>query len=82
TSGKTGITYPAEWQVTLPEYRTQLRVVPDIADHELSNLRSISGSYWEGSVTVRGTYQGRPVKGKGYVELVGYGKALEEALPE
>lgn len=82
TSEKTGITYPADWELILPEHQTRLRVIPDIPDQELSNLRSISGSYWEGSVTVRGTYEGRPVEGKGYVELVGYGKALEEALPE
>lgn len=49
---------------------------------ELFELRSINRSYWEGSVTVSGTSKGEQVKGKGYVELVGYGKALEQQLPE
>jgi len=30
--------------------------------------------YWEGSVMIDGTYNGLPVRGKGYVELVGYSK--------
>ena len=28
--------------------------------------------YWEGAVEVRGTSAGRPVTGRGYVELTGY----------
>ena len=30
--------------------------------------------YWEGAVGVAGTAAGRPVAGRGYVELVGYGE--------
>jgi len=29
-------------------------------------------SYWEGSCTVTGTRDGRPVSGKAYTELTGY----------
>ena len=82
TSAVTKITYPAGWVVTLKDSGTRLKIRPDLADQELSHLRSISGSYWEGSVSVEGTYEGRPVKGKGYVELVGYGKPLVQELPE
>jgi predicted secreted hydrolase len=82
TSKVTKTTYPAGWVVTLPASQTRLKIKPDLADQELSNLRSISGSYWEGSVSIEGTYEGRPVKGKGYVELVGYGKPLVQDLPE
>ena len=55
---------------------------PDLHDQELYNLRSIAASYWEGSVSAEGTIDGDLVKGKGYVELVGYGKALMQDLPE
>jgi predicted secreted hydrolase len=82
TSKKTKITYPAGWVVSLADSDTRLKIQPDLDDQELSNLRSISGSYWEGSVSIEGTYEGRPVKGKGYVELVGYGKPLVQELPE
>ena len=81
-SKKTSIRYPSAWLVTLPGRNTRLTVTPDLKDQELSGLRSISGSYWEGSVTVKGTHLGKPVEGKGYVELVGYGKALRQELPE
>ena len=30
--------------------------------------------YWEGAVGVAGTAGGRPIAGRGYVELVGYGE--------
>lgn len=82
SSKKTSIRYPSSWLVTLPGENTRLTVTPDLKDQELSGLRSISGSYWEGSVTVKGTHLGKPVEGKGFVELVGYGKALRQELPE
>jgi predicted secreted hydrolase len=53
-----------------------------MANQELYNLRSISTSYWEGSVNVSGTVKGKPVTGKGYVELVGYTQPLKQELPE
>jgi predicted secreted hydrolase len=82
TSKATKTTYPAGWVINLEESGTRLKIQPDLADQELSHLRSISGSYWEGSVSIEGTYEGRPVKGKGYVELVGYGKPLKQELPD
>ena len=81
-SKKSGITYPAGWKLELPDSAIQLILSPDLPDQELYNLRSISASYWEGSVSVKGTVRGKLVKGKGYVELVGYGKALEQTLPD
>jgi len=82
TSDKTQTTYPAGWVVTLADSGTRLTVQPDLSDQELTHLRSISGSYWEGSVSIEGTFEGQPIKGKGYVELVGYQKPLKQELPE
>ncbi len=82
TSKKTQTTYPAEWVITLADSKTRLTVQPDLEDQELTNLRSISGSYWEGSVSIEGTFEGQTVKGKGYVELVGYQSPLKQDLPE
>ncbi|MDP6335905.1 MAG: lipocalin-like domain-containing protein [Nitrospinaceae bacterium] len=82
TSKRSGITYPAGWKLELPGYGIQLTLSPDLPDQELHNLRSISASYWEGSVTAEGTINSEPIKGKGYVELVGYGKALKQDLPD
>ncbi len=80
TSPHTKASYPAEWTLTLPE--GVLNVTPDFSDQELHHLRSISGSYWEGSVSISGELQGKKVSGKGYVELVGYEKALVQDLPK
>ena len=82
TSKKTGTTYPATWEINLPESDTYLKISPDFPDQELYHLRSISGSYWEGSVSIEGRASGKPVTGKGYVELVGYEKALIQDLPD
>lgn len=82
TSEKTGAAYPAAWEIDLPESDIKLKVAPDFPDQELYNLRSISGSYWEGSVSIKGKAGGKPVTGKGYVELVGYEKALKQELPD
>ena len=74
-SPHTKAAYPADWTLTLPE--GVLNITPDFPDQELYNLRSISASYWEGSVSITGKFQGKKVSGKGYVELVGYEKALK-----
>lgn len=81
-SKKSGISYPASWKVNLPSLGMKLSLSPDLNDQELYDLRSISASYWEGSVSVEGTIRGKLIKGKGYVELVGYGKALMQDLPD
>lgn len=47
------------------------------ADQELRILRSTMGSCWKGTVAVTGTKQGRPVKGRGYVELTGYAEKIK-----
>lgn len=78
TSETTEITYPAGWKIELPGRKINLNIQPDMNDQELLRLRSINASYWEGSVSVEGTVAGETIKGKGYVELVGYGKAMEE----
>ena len=82
TSKKSGIVYPASWELELPNFGIKLTLSPDLNEQELYDLRSISASYWEGSVSVEGTIRGNSIKGKGYVELVGYGKTLIQELPE
>ena len=82
TSKKSGIIYPASWELELPNFGIKLTLSPDLNEQELYDLRSISASYWEGSVSVEGTIRGDSIKGKGYVELVGYGKPLIQDLPE
>ena len=81
-SERSETSYPAHWTLKVPKHGIHLEVTPEMVDQELHNLRSIATSYWEGSVKVSGTVNGKPVKGKGYVELVGYPKPLTQDLPE
>ncbi len=76
-SEKTGAVYPASWMIEVPKYGIDLHIKPDIANQELYDLRSIAGAYWEGSITATGKYKKKRATGKGYVELVGYEKALD-----
>tara|TARA_B100000686_G_C16800620_1_gene985710 strand:- start:3228 stop:4367 length:1140 start_codon:yes stop_codon:yes gene_type:complete len=81
-SKNTGIRYPSKWIISISERNIQLEISPNLADQELHHLRSIAGSYWEGSVNIQGHYKGRPVTGTGYIELVGYGKPLKTELEQ
>jgi predicted secreted hydrolase len=81
-SEQSGTAYPARWILEVPKHGIRLDVIPEMAKQELHNQRSISTSYWEGSVKVLGTVKGKPAKGRGYVELVGYSQPLKQDLPE
>ena len=63
-----GGTYPSRWTVRLPERNLELDILPVIADQELFTMVR----YWEGAVDIAGRHEGRPVHGRGYVELTGY----------
>jgi len=68
---RSGTRYPSRWRLLAPALGLDLTVHPILADQELlSSLR-----YWEGAVEVAGTRAGRAVRGRGYVELVGYAGA-------
>ncbi|MEF3075360.1 lipocalin-like domain-containing protein [Methylobacter sp. Wu1] len=68
TSPHSKIRYPSLWRLSVPGQRLELDVAPLINDQELN----VSVRYWEGAVSVKGTKNGRPVSGQGYVELTGY----------
>jgi len=70
TSPASGAVYPSGWRIRLPEEELDLTVRPLLADQELD----VAFRYWEGAVAVAGTRSGRPVEGRGYVELTGYGE--------
>jgi predicted secreted hydrolase len=78
TSGKTGTAYPVEWTISIPSQSSELRVTPLLEDQELVTTRSTGIAYWEGAVRVSGTWRGKPVEGRGYLELTGY---LEKYRP-
>lgn len=64
-------TYPSKWRLQIPDRLIDLEIVPLVADQELQ----LSIRYWEGAVSVTGTYDGAEIGGVGYVELTGYASA-------
>jgi predicted secreted hydrolase len=62
--------YPARWRIEVAPLGLDLEVQPRLADQELDTRPR----YWEGAVSVTGRRAGRPLGGRGYVELVGYAR--------
>jgi predicted secreted hydrolase len=73
TSPRSGASYPARWTIRVPGEQLELEVEPLVADQEMRT----SFTYWEGAVRVSGTARGRPVSGRGYVELTGYARSMQ-----
>jgi predicted secreted hydrolase len=69
-SAASGVDYPSRWQVSAGD--SVLTLTPTVLDQELRTTQTTGVTYWEGDVTVTGTRAGKPVKGRGYTELVGY----------
>jgi len=78
TSSASGGRYPVEWQVRLPRESIDLSVRAVLDDQELRTGQSTGINYWEGAIDVKGRANGRPVQGRGYLEMTGYsGRGLE-----
>jgi predicted secreted hydrolase len=70
TSPKSRVRYPSRWRLVISSAALSLEITPRLADQELI----VGTRYWEGAVRAEGTASGRPISGRGYVELVGYGE--------
>jgi predicted secreted hydrolase len=69
-SPRSRVRYPSRWRLAIPGAALSLEITPRLADQELI----VGTRYWEGAVRVEGSAAGRPIAGRGYVELVGYGE--------
>lgn len=68
----TKITYPHHFEITLPTLGLSLRTQA-LFDHQVIPVLGIGEGIWEGVVTVDGrNAQGKPLRGRGFMELVGY----------
>lgn len=68
-SPRSGAVYPVRWRLRVPDAGIDLVITTPVEDQELD----VGFRYWEGTVTAEGTSADRPVSGRGYVELTGYG---------
>lgn len=60
--------FPTKWTVRIPSRETVLFVTTTSIDQEIGGLGT---SIYEGAATFEGTYRGRPVSGRTYVEQLG-----------
>jgi predicted secreted hydrolase len=79
-SPQSGARYPARWRIAVPSVKLVVELTPTVSGQELVTQSSTQVTYWEGSVTVTGTREGRAVSGTGYAELTGYAAALRGRL--
>jgi predicted secreted hydrolase len=63
--------YPAQWRLRLPRLALEVEIRPLMAAQELDT----TPRYWEGAVDVNGLRTGKPIAGRGYVELTGYARS-------
>lgn len=68
-SGKTGAEYPLWWNIQIPSWKIDLETKPLIENQEM--IFSII-NYWEGPINIRGRINSSQIKGKGFMELVGF----------
>ncbi len=79
TSPASGAAYPVGWTLRVPGLGLELEVRAAVEAQELRTERSTGVTYWEGAVEVRGTRNGRPARGRGYLEMTGYtGRPMSE----
>lgn len=71
-SPKSGGRYPIRWRIRVPSRRLDLSVRAAFPDQELDTRGSTLVTYWEGSVAISGTADGRSIAGQGYLEMTGY----------
>ena len=65
----------------LPGEDLVLEVRAAFPAQELRTEESTAVTYWEGAIDVRGTRRGRPVTGRGYLEMTGYtGQEMSDLL--
>jgi len=69
TSTNTGATYPLSWKIIIPQKNISLEISALSKNQEM-----VFGviNYWEGPMSIEGTFNNKKVTGKGFTELVGY----------
>jgi len=68
TSAATGGHYPVDWTIEVPSMGLKAAIHTPLVQQEITG----STNYWEGSIDIEATRQGRPVSGLGYLEMTGY----------
>lgn len=63
-----GGAYPSRWTIKIPDLDLVMEVKPFVKNQELDFFIR----YYEGAVGIKGSYKGKKIKGRGYIEMTGY----------
>lgn len=69
---ESGALYPQRWQIEVPRHGISLESSAAMNDQEFRAKATPGLQYWEGAVEYQGTTNGKPVTGRGYLEMTGY----------
>jgi len=72
--------YPSRWRLQVFPYSLDLTINANLADQEMQTSGSTGVTYWEGSVSIRGTRDVNQINGLGYVELTGYAEKFDRPM--
>lgn len=65
--------YPIAWTIVIPSLKIELAMSTPLKNQEMAaQLTGGSPAYWEGASRFRGSEDGKPVQGQGYLEMLGY----------
>ncbi len=77
-SPHTKAVYPSGWRIKVAKFNLDLTVAPVMENQELDTRGTTMIVYWEGACDVDGTSNGAKIKGRAYVELVGYDRSHDQ----
>jgi predicted secreted hydrolase len=72
--------YPIRWRLRVAPMALDVIVTPAFPDQELDTAKTTQVIYWEGAASAAGTIAGRPLRGRGYVEMTGYAAPFQKKL--
>ena len=64
--------YPSMWRLVVESLDLDVEIVPVVADQEIDEGLPSAAIYWEGKVSLTGTYGAELIDQPGYIELTGY----------
>jgi len=79
-SPHSGARYPIRWRIRAPRQGLDVTISAAMPDQELLTQETTGVVYWEGSVLAQGTRNGKPIQGRGYLEMTGYAGPLQPGL--
>jgi predicted secreted hydrolase len=79
-SPRSGAVYPSRWRLMVKNLGIDVQITTNLEDQEVETPGSTRVTYWEGSVSSRGTKHNQPISGHGYVELTGYARPFDAPM--